>query len=279
VKVAVTGASGFIGRHVLADLAARPVEIVAATRDATKLEAWRDRAEIVEMDIAHALPEQLASLVGADVLIHMAWEGLPNYKSRRHFEVELPKQYEFLKNLIERGLAALLVTGTCAEYGMQSGALSEDLPALPVNSYGFAKDSLRRQMAFLGDDYSFAITWARLFYMYGDGQPASSLYPQAMAAISRGAAGFDMSGGEQLRDYLLVTEVARLIVELALRRADAGVVNVCAGHPVSVRRLVESWVTNRGSNIQLNLGRYPYPDYEPLAFWGARGKLDSLLEK
>ena len=279
MKVAVTGASGFIGRHVLADLAARPVEIVAATRDATKLEAWRDRAEIVEMDIAHALPEQLASLVGADVLIHMAWEGLPNYKSRRHFEVELPKQYEFLKNLIERGLAALLVTGTCAEYGMQSGALSEDLPALPVNSYGFAKDSLRRQMAFLGDDYSFAITWARLFYMYGDGQPASSLYPQAMAAISRGAAGFDMSGGEQLRDYLLVTEVARLIVELALRRADAGVVNVCAGHPVSVRRLVESWVTNRGSNIQLNLGRYPYPDYEPLAFWGARGKLDSLLEK
>jgi dTDP-6-deoxy-L-talose 4-dehydrogenase (NAD+) len=277
VKIAVTGASGFVGRHVLAELAKREVEIVATTRSANNLRAWRDHARIVEMDIGFTSADQLDCLARSDALIHLAWDGLPNYKSRRHFETELPRQYGFLKSLLERGLPALLVTGTCFEYGAQSGALSEDCLALPDNPYGFAKDSLRRQLEFLRCDRSYAMTWARLFYTYGEGQPATSLYPQFMAAMSRGDKSFDMSGGEQLRDYLPIAEVARLIVELAMRREDAGPVNVCAGHPVSVRRLVEGWMRERASDVRLNLGRYPYPDYEPLAFWGARSKLDGLL--
>jgi nucleoside-diphosphate-sugar epimerase len=279
MKIAVTGASGFIGRYVLAELVKRQVEVVAATRDARSLDAWRDQVEIVEIDLGQALPRQLDRLARTEVLIHLAWEGLPNYKSRHHFEQELPRQYGLLKSLVERGLPALLLAGTCAEYGMQSGALSEDFPALPCNAYGFAKDSLRRQLEFLGRDHSFAMTWARLFYVYGDGQPATSLYPQFKAAVSRGDRIFDMSGGEQLRDYLPVAEVARLIVTLAMRQENSGLVNVCAGQPVSVRRLVEGWITDNASEIQLNLGKYPYPDYEPLAFWGARSKLDTLLDR
>ena len=86
-------------------------------------------------------------------------------------------------------------------------------------------------------------------------------------------------GGEQLRDYLPISEVARLIVELALRRLNAGVVNVCSGQPISVRALVEGWIKENGWDIQLNLGRYPYPDYEPMVFWGTRSKLDKLMEQ
>jgi dTDP-6-deoxy-L-talose 4-dehydrogenase (NAD+) len=132
-------------------------------------------------------------------------------------------------------------------------------------------------MEFLRRDHPFALTWVRLFYSYGEGQSDSSLYSQLDTAMSRGERYFDMSAGEQLRDYLSITEVARLIVHLAMRPANHGVVNVCSGQPVSLRSLVERWIRDRGSDIQLNLGRYPYPDYEPLAFWGARRKLDKLL--
>jgi dTDP-6-deoxy-L-talose 4-dehydrogenase (NAD+) len=113
--------------------------------------------------------------------------------------------------------------------------------------------------------------------MYGDGQPKSSLLPQLRDAVSRGDKTFEMSGGEQLRDYLPVAEVARLIVELALHHPDAGVVNICAGAPISVRRLVEQWIRDSAWEIELNLGRYPYPDHESMAFWGSRSKLNSLL--
>ena len=100
-----------------------------------------------------------------DVLIHLAWGGLPNYRSLHHFEHELPIQYRFLSDLVRSGLSGLVVAGTCFEYGMQSGQLSEDMGSCPDNPYGFAKDALRRQLEYLHEVNSFALTWARLFYI------------------------------------------------------------------------------------------------------------------
>jgi len=51
-----------------------------------------------------------------------------------------------------------------------------------------------------------------------------------------------MSGGEQLRDYLSVEEAARYLVSLALNKGDNGIVNICSGKPISIRRMVEGWI-------------------------------------
>jgi dTDP-6-deoxy-L-talose 4-dehydrogenase (NAD+) len=115
--------------------------------------------------------------------------------------------------------------------------------------------------------------------MYGDGQPDTSLYPKLKEAVARGDEVFNMSGGEQLRDYLPVEEVSREIVDLALSNCDAGIVNICSGQPISVRRQVEKWLDENHWEIKLNPGYYPYPDYEPMAFWGDRSRLDSILRK
>ncbi|MGP8281879.1 MAG: NAD-dependent epimerase/dehydratase family protein [Desulfomonilaceae bacterium] len=278
MKIAVTGASGFIGRHVLAELRSHQVEVIAVTRNASRLVDLGGRIRIVEYDIDRTDPHCFDKLGRPDVLIHLAWDGLPNYKSLHHFETELPRQYRFLKAMLEAGLHSLLVTGTCFEYGMRSGPLSEDMDTRPSNPYGYAKDALRKQLMFLKTNYPFNLTWARLFYMYGDGQPKAALYPQLKEAVSRKDRVFNMSGGQQLRDYLPVSEVARFIVELAKRRSDTGVVNVCSGKPISVRNLVESWLKENSWEIELNLGYYPYPDYEPMAFWGDRRRLNSILE-
>ncbi len=272
MKIAVTGATGFIGRHVLQELARHAVEVIAISRHA------RHGSGEVHLDIQTAASDVFERIGRPDALIHLAWSGLPNYRSLHHFEQELPAQYRFLNNLVSGGLNNLVVAGTCFEYGMQSGPLREDLPVLPDNPYGFAKDCLRRQLEFLRATHPFKLTWARLFYLHGEGQAASSLLPLLRQAVARGDKVFDMSGGEQLRDYLPVGEVARGLVALALKQADHGVVNLCSGQPVSVRKLVEGWIAENNWSIELNLGHYPYPDYEPLAFWGDRRKLDALLE-
>ncbi len=274
MKIAVTGASGFVGRHILRNLQNRDAEIVVVTRDATKL-GEQDGVRIVEMDISTANGDCFRALGKPDVLIHLAWDGLPNYRSLHHFESELPSQYRFLSAMVAGGLCNLAVTGTCFEYGMQSGPLHEETLSLPINPYGFAKDALRRELEFLKLSRSFNLTWARLFYMYGEGQPKSSLYSQLREAVRRGDRVFNMSGGEQLRDFLPVDEVAKRIVELAVQRKDFGVVNVCSGIPVSVRTLVERWIEENGWNIELNFGFYPYPDYEPMAFWGTSRLLEA----
>lgn len=162
---------------------------------------------------------------------------------------------------------------------MQSGELTENLMPLPCTPYGHAKDALRRQLEFLQEKHPFALTWTRLFYIYGEGQGESPLLSQLKEAVTHGKSVFNMSGGEQLRDYLPVTEVATILVDLALRQKNIGVVNVCSGKPISILNLVKKWLKENGWTIDLNLGYYPYPDYEPMAFWGSRLRLNTILEQ
>lgn len=277
MTIAVTGAGGFVGTHVLRALAQshRGEEIVAvARRPILDLPAG---VRHVTLNLAEARPADYVRIGSPDMLVHLAWGGLPHYLTLRHYEEELPLHYRFLRTMVEAGLPAMVVTGTCYEYGMVDGALSEDREPRPVNPYGYAKAALHRQLRFLQGERPFALTWARLFYMWGEGQAAGSLYPLLRAAAGRGDARFPMSRGEQLRDYLPVGEVARIIADLAYRCVDAGAVNVSSGMPVSVRGLVEWWIAEHGWTIVPEPGRYPYPTYEPLAFWGTTAKREALL--
>jgi len=160
---------------------------------------------------------------------------------------------------------------------MQSGGLSEEIETRPSNPYGFAKDALRKQLQFLQAFHPFSLTWARLFYIYGEGQPASSIFSQLKKAVDEGLAEFNMSDGEQLRDYLPIREVAEKLVLLALKKKNIGTINICSGKPISVRNLVEKWIQEGQYRIKPKLGFYPYPDYEPMAFWGDRSRFDHLV--
>ena len=271
MKIAVTGASGFVGRHVIRELTTRPgIEVVACSRTGV--------GDSVALDIA--APDQKASfdrLGRPDAVIHLAWSGLPNYKALHHFETHLAQQYHFLSALVRAGLGSLTCVGTCLEYGMRSGEVQETMVTDPTTPYGFGKDALRRQLQLLRVTAPFELTWARLFYMFGEGQQITSLYPQVLAAMARGDRSFRMSRGEQLRDFLPVELVAKTIVALAIDAPGAGIVNVCSGVPVSVRSQVERWVADRHSDMQLELGCYPYLDYEPMAFWGSNARLGQVM--
>lgn len=271
MKIAVTGARGFVGRHVLAELARRDVDVVASYRPtASSIVPAMARLQWVSLDLACPPEDCFTALHRPDVLLHLAWGGLPNYRSSHHVEVEMPRHLAFLENVVRNGLSALVVAGTCLEYGLQSGALAPGADTLPTTSYGTAKDALRRRLQALQAECSFSLTWARLFYMYGDDQPATSLWPSLKAAALAGRSEFPMSGGEQLRDYLPVEEVASDLAGLALAPADRGPVNVCSGQPVSVRDFVENKIRQNGWHITPIYGELPYTDYEPMAFWGER---------
>ncbi|TQV79466.1 NAD(P)-dependent oxidoreductase [Exilibacterium tricleocarpae] len=276
MKVVLTGASGFIGGYVLAELLDRGTDVVVATRNPGVFDT-NQQAKVVTLDISAPGEDLYDRLDRPDVLIHLAWDGLPNYHSLHHFETELPAQYHFIKKAVESGLSSVVIAGTCFEYGMQAGELTEKTICQPENAYALAKDTLRRQLQLLTKTTSFNLTWARLFYMYGSRQQSNSLFAQLRSAVQRGDKVFNMSKGEQLRDYLPVETVASALVKLSERQNDADIVNICSGKPVSIRALVESWLEHYGWDIQLNLGYYPYPDYEPLAFWGSTDKLVKLV--
>ncbi|WP_426408197.1 NAD-dependent epimerase/dehydratase family protein [Bradyrhizobium ganzhouense] len=184
------------------------------------------------LDLADPSADCFATLHRANVWLHLAWDGLPKYRSQYHVETELPRHVALLENAVRNGLSTLVVAGTCLEYGLQSGALAAVAETRPTMPYGVAKDTLRQRLQALQADCPFGLTWARLFYMYGDGQPAGSLWPSLKAAALAGRDKFPMSGGEQLRDF------------------------------------VETRIRQNGWSIRPKYGEMPYADCEPMAFWG-----------
>jgi len=280
MKVLVTGATGFIGSYVVNELLKRQHHVIATSRDQDKARSceWFSQVEYIPCDLNIMQENFFQFFQQPDLVLHLAWEGLPNYKDLFHFEKNLFSNYRFLKNMIEHGLKSLVVTGTCFEYGMQSGALSEDMEPKPDNAYGIAKDTLRKFLEQLQKKIDFEFKWVRLFYMYGKGQSPNAILSQLDKALENGETDFNMSGGEQLRDYLPVEKVAEYIVAIALQDKERGIINCCSGAPVSIRKLVENYLVKKQKRIHLNLGYYLYPDYEPMAFWGNDKKLKMTLE-
>lgn len=279
MKLAITGATGFIGKHLLKKLESSDIDISIAVRNVEAVQLPNKNIRLVRMDISSP-PNNAYEILGSpDILIHLAWGGLPQYLSFHHFESELPLQYKFIKGLVHAGLRNLLITGTCFEYGMQSGELNESAIAMPENPYGFAKVTLLNQLKYLQTEIPFSLIWARLFYMYGFGQSEFSLMSQLNKAVLSGEKVFKMSGGEQLRDFLPVEEVAERLLFLAKTKKNIGVVNICSGIPISIRRFVELQIKKNEWKIDLDLGHYPYAAYEPMAFWGAPYKFDSLIQR
>lgn len=282
-RVLVTGATGFIGTPVVGALLARGARVTALCRHAGRGAAWasarvgRERLTVLAADIGGLTEAQLDALASHDRILHLAWGCLDAFKSEAHLDEILPRHLEFLTALLERGAKHLLVAGTCLEYGLQEGCLHEGLEPRPVTAYGRAKDALRQALELLCAARGVVFQWCRLFYMHGLGQAEKSLLSQLDRAIKAGADSFDMSGGEQERDYLPVAEVAELLVRVASQDRVAGVINCASGRPVTVRALVEEHLARRGASLRLNLGHYPYPDYEPMRFWADTKKLAAAL--
>jgi dTDP-6-deoxy-L-talose 4-dehydrogenase (NAD+) len=143
MKILVTGATGFVGNHVIRRLLTLGQEVVATARSRDKARnfEWFNRVLFIPHEISdtdHDLPI-FNYFEKPNVLIHLAWDGISDVQNQMHLESNLTKHKKFLSDYISSGGKHLLVTGTCLEYGKQSGSLSEDLNTYPTTQYGKAK--------------------------------------------------------------------------------------------------------------------------------------------
>ena len=272
MKIAVIGGTGFIGNHLIRTLLRKNFKVLVTGTNVEKAKKydWFDQVDFIELDLKeYNNQSKLLEIVKYDKIIHLAWKGLPNYKELFHFEEELLIQYTFIKSLVMLGMKDITITGTCFEYGMKEGALSADTPSDPQNPYALAKDTLRKFLTQLQTKHEFQLRWLRLFYMYGSGQSEKSILSQLEKALKNGDEYFNMSGGEQLRDYLEITDLVEMLIN-AMAEKQNGVYNICSGNPISIKQLVENYLIKNKKAIKLNLGFYSYPDYEPMNFWGIK---------
>ena len=273
MHVAVTGGSGFLGKPTVEALG----ELGAVVRSASRTSNPPASVVGVYLDVADRSSwENLLVPFPPQRLIHLAWDHLDNFEDQRHYLEHLPDHLAFLTWCAKRGIVDITVAGTCLEYGRNNGEMREETIAQPVTAYAIAKDALRRGLEHAAACLSFTLKWARIFFIRGDQDEKKGVFKAVRDAAIAGKPSIELTWGEQLRDYLPRVDIGSFLARFCLQDSVDGVVNCCSGTPVSVRRAVEEYASP-WPGLHLDFGKLPYRDYEPMAFWGNREKMDRVL--
>jgi nucleoside-diphosphate-sugar epimerase len=273
MKVAVTGSSGFIGEYVVKSLLAQGHKILELGRSPSNT-----AAEFKKLDLNDLESFDFKTLNSTEVLIHLAWANLQDFRSSTHLDDELPRHLAFFdraKNHLPRQVMGI---GTCLEYGLQCGCLDETMAAAPTLAYAQAKNRLYLSLKESLGSCSISLTWLRLFYVYGLNKRRKTLFSLMAEAALKGETHFNMSRGDQIRDFINVTETADIICQLA-QKSYNGVLNVGSGRPMSVRQFAEEQIRKNNWKLTPLFGEMSVPDYEPMEFWANRTLLDKTLSK
>ncbi|MAU58441.1 MAG: epimerase [Flavobacteriaceae bacterium] len=267
-NIVITGATGFIAKNLIPRLLNKKYKILILVRSTDKIKKfkWFSKITFIKFDFNNQ-NLNLAKIKNNSTLLHLAWEGLPNYNSKSHLK-NVSKQIKFLKKLIEKKkIKNLIVTGTCQEYGLLEGMQNTSQDVFPTTYYAKAKVRLYKKIINLKKKNIFYFKWLRLYYTWGKYQQEDTLFSQLNSAIKNNEKYFKMSKGDQLRDYIPISTMIRKIIK-TVNIPEDGVYNICSEKPISIKALVKKIITMKKSKIRLKLGYYPYPSYEPKNFWG-----------
>lgn len=255
--IALTGATGFVGRQVLRSLTERGHRVRAIVRDPQKLSFSKasDLVEVTETgDLFDESPHRLKELLGGvDTLVHAAWYAEPgSYLNSERNITCLKGTLELARAFSAVGGTRLVGIGSCTEYEPSTEVLTVDSPLAPQSLYAATKVATYHVLSHLLAKNNISFAWPRLFYLHGEGEDARRLVPYVNEQMRVGGEVL-LTEGNQVRDYLDVVEAGRLIAGVAIG-SQSGAINICSGEGVTVREFVESIADKYGRRDLLRFG-------------------------
>lgn len=272
-KVLVTGACGYIGRHVVAELLRQGHHVIAS--DFANLDL-PEGVEFTDYPIFDGSPDIYDRLGKPDVLIHLAWKHGFIHNSSAHME-DLSKHVVFLNHMIDAGIWSISVMGSMHEVGYWEGAIRTDTPCNPLSQYGIAKNALRQSMLLYSQGKQTNFHWLRAFYIFGDDRHGSSIFAKLLQAAAEGKQTFPFTSGKNYYDFIHVDDLAKQIVAASLQDQKNGVINVCTGNPKTLAEQVEWYIKENQLPITLEYGKFPDRPYDSPGVWGDSSDIRQIL--
>lgn len=274
MKILVTGANGYIGRHVVNTLLDLGQSVIACDISVSDIDK---RAESRLFDLFHLPQGNVYELLGApDVCLHMAWRNGFVHNAPTQMG-DLSAHYQFLTAMIDGGLKQLAVMGTMHEVGYWEGAIDENTPCNPISMYGIAKDALRRSMIQYCNQKNCILQWLRCYYILGDDRKNNSIFCKILQAADEGKKTFPFTSGKNKYDFINVQNLANLISYTIIQKDVTGIINCCTGRPVSLAEKVESFIKDNNLDIKLEYGAFPDRPYDSPCEYGDPAKINSIL--
>lgn len=261
--IVVTGAGGFIGRHLVKHLT-RTTDDNATTPPIVGV----SRREI-DLGNVNAV-QQLFTRIRPRVIVHLA-ASLKRRETPDATDEQWRDTFQAGRNVIEAavrsGAERLLIAGSLEELESRSGILDITVESRPTTTYGLCKNLLRMVAAYHAARASTVIDWFRPFVVYGPGQEGEMMVPYAFRCASTGVPG-DFSDGTQQRDFLYVDDLVEWLAHtigqpvMAESPGQLRVHHLGSGVATPVRDAInEIGALFPGS--MLRLGTYPRRPGEP----------------
>jgi nucleoside-diphosphate-sugar epimerase len=267
MKVLITGASGFVGSHVARLLVAEGCEVYALVRESSN--RWRIRDILPSMYlrqsdlVAFENVNTYLQEIKPELCIHLAWYAVPGkYLNSQENLDSIQASLNLFSQLAELGCKRFVGIGTCFEYDLSLGYLSESSLTKPITLYAATKVALSTILQQFAQITEMEVAWIRLFYQYGPMEDERRLIPGIISSLLRDEV-VKTTKGEQIRDFLHIEDVASAIWAVAKSNVS-GVVNVGSGQPVTVGQIALELGNLLGKTDLIHLGALPYRPNDPM---------------
>ena len=281
-RILICGASGFIGQRAARLLHDAGGSVVGIARRPASTHAATIELRAVDMSEGQALRELVRTLK-PQLIVHLAATRKPAESIaalRESYDLNLA----ITLNLLEACQAGatperLVCVGSCDEYGCGKVPFEESMREAPVTAYGASKLASTQVLQLAARSHNFPAVILRPSVVYGPGQPPSMFLPALIGALLRGEE-FDMTAGEQTRDYVYIDDLVEAIASALVVPVAAGtIINIGAGSPVQLRQLalMVAQCVGAGAAELLRPGKLQYRTAEPMQYWVANACAERLL--